>query len=228
MHVNIRCRPAYAIAYLILGYDERVYAERGAMATMSTGVKMKGTLGGDGALRALKRKAFGGESLLFTEFRAQTEGAWVGVAPAYPGDIQVLDISQLEPMMVESGALLAYAPGVSSNVAFTGLRTMAMHEGIALLELQGAGTAVISSYGGIDEVELGAGDEVIVDTGHIVAFSASMRFDVGPLGSVGKSVTSGEGLVAKFTGPGRVLVQTRAEQSLRDWLFPNGAQNTGH
>ena len=226
MQVSVRCRPAYAIAYLVLSHDEHVYIERGSMATMSTGIELKAGFGGEGFGRALKRRYLGGETLLFTECHAQIEGAWVAVSPAYPGDVDVIDME--EPMLIEAGSLLAYSKGVSSDVRITGLRTMVMHEGVTLIELEGEGTAVLSAYGGIDEIMLGPGEQVIVDTGHIVGFSASTSFDVGALGGITTAAMTGEGLVAKFTGPGRVLIQTRAEEPLRNWLFPDAQQNTGH
>lgn len=228
MQVNIRCRPSYAMAYLLLAHDEVVYVERGAMAAMSTGVEVRGSLGGEGIVRAVKRRAFGGETLLFSEFHSQYEGAWVAVSPPYPGDVETVDISPENPLLLESGALLAYSKGVVGDVRYTGLKTIVMHEGIALIELSGTGQAVISSYGGIEEFELAPGEDIIIDTGHIVGFSADMAFDVGPLGSVSRSITSGEGIVARLVGPGRVYIQTRAEKELRSWLFPDHLQNEQH
>jgi len=228
MQVSVRCRPAYAMAYVIMGYDEIVYIERGSMATMSAGVALKAGFGGEGLGRALKRKYLGGETLLFTECHAQVEGAWVAVSPAYPGDVDVIDLDHTEPMLVEAGSLLAYSHGVRSDVQFSGLRTVVMHEGITLIKLDGPGQAVLSAYGGIEEIPLGDGEEIIVDTGHLIGFSANLTFDVGALGGITTAVTTGEGLVARFQGPGRVLVQTRAEQAFRDWLIPESGQNTGH
>ena len=102
---------------------------------------------------------------------------------------------------------------------------MLLHEGITLLELSGAGLAAISGCGTIEHVTLEEGQELIVDTGHLVGFSSSMTYDVGLLGSVIKSVTTGEGWVARLTGPGEIYTQTRSPQGLHDWLFPDHPQN---
>lgn len=228
VNVQIRCRPAYAIAYLILDYQESAFVERGAFVSCTAALSARAGLGGEGPVRALKRKAFGGEPLLFNEFTAEAQGAWVAVAPAYPGDVDCVDITEATPLLVESGSLLAYSSGIHSDVRYTGARTLVMHEGIALIEVEGNGQAVISAYGGIDEVSLQDGETLTVDTGHIVAFDAHMSFDVGPMGSITSSVLTATGFVARFTGPGRVLLQTRKEVAFRDWLFPDHSQNSPH
>src|ERR1035438_7947734 len=137
MQVNITGRPAYALAYLVLEYDEVAYIERGSIAVLSDGVEVHGTFGGDGIVRALKRKAFGGESLLFTEVHAQVEGVWVAAAPPFPGDVEDVLVTPDSPVMIESGSLLAYSKGVAGDARYSGLKTVLLHEGIAMLELRG-------------------------------------------------------------------------------------------
>lgn len=228
MQIRLRCQPAYTLAYLVLSYNETAFVERGGMAAMSSGLHIRAGLGGEGLGRAIKRRYLGGEPLVFTQFTADVEGAWIAVAPPYPGDVEAVEIADSETLLIESGSLLAYSSGVSSNVEFSGLRTLVMHEGITLIRLEGAGQAAISAYGGIEEIVLSDGEEVIVDTGHIVAFSESLTFDVGALSSLTTAALTGEGLVARFSGHGRILIQTRAEQPFRNWILPEHKQNTGH
>jgi uncharacterized protein (TIGR00266 family) len=228
MQVIRREDPAYTIAYLILDADEVAYVERGSIAMLAEGVEVRGSFGGDGVVSALKRHVFTGESTLFTEVHAQVQGAWVAAAPPFPGDVQVIEVDQSNPIRIESGSLLAYSQGVTGDARYSGVKTVLLHEGVAMIELNGTGTAVISAYGAIVKEELADGQSVIVDTGHLVGFSTSMVFDIGPLESITKAVTTGEGLVARFTGPGDVYIQTRAPQDLRSWLFPINPQNTQH
>ena len=224
MKVDVRARPSYAIAYLFLSADERAYVERSAIVTLTDGIDVRGSFGGDGVVSALKRKAFGGETLLFTEVHAQVEGAWVTAAPPYPGDIEAIQVTAASPVMIESGSLLAYSAGVVGDVRYSGLKTVVLHEGVAMIETSGDGVAVLSAYGAIEELDLAEGMSVIVDTGHIMGFTYGITMDVGALSSIAKAVTTGEGLVARMTGPGRVYLQTRAERDLRSWLFPQHGQ----
>ncbi|HEQ79112.1 MAG TPA: TIGR00266 family protein, partial [Euryarchaeota archaeon] len=46
-------------------------------------------------------------------------------------------------------------------------------------------------------------------SGHIVGFSDNMDFKVRRVGGLKSTLLSGEGLVSDFTGPGKLLIQTR-------------------
>jgi uncharacterized protein (TIGR00266 family) len=227
MDVRIACQPSYSLAYCTLDHGESMYAERGAMALMSAGVAVSAGVGSGGMARAAMRKAFGGESFFMGQYTAEVHGAWVAVAPKYPGDIDVVDLEETGGLVIERGAFLAAGQKVSVNVKYAGLRNVVMREGASFLHLTGAGLGLMCSYGGLQSYELGEGQELVVDTGHIVGFSDTVNMRVGPLSSVSTAVVTGEGLVALMTGPGRVWAQTRAESGLRDWLFPDAAQDTG-
>jgi len=58
---------------------------------------------------------------------------------------------------------------------------------------------------------LAPGEQYLVDTGHLVAWHASMPYTIQKAAkSLFRSLTSGEALVAAFTGPGHpVAMQTR-------------------
>jgi len=89
-----------------------------------------------------------------------------------------------------------------------------------LLRVSGQGKVVIASYGALEERVLGQGEVYTVDTGHIVAFEASVGFQVRRVGGWKSTFLSGEGLVVDLTGPGRVLMQTRSEEAFIGWLTP--------
>ena len=89
-----------------------------------------------------------------------------------------------------------------------------------MLRASGSGVLVLSSYGAIHALELAAGQVYTVDTGHLVAFTEGMGFNVRRIGGVKSTLFSGEGLVVDLTGPGRVLLQTRSEDAFLSWLIP--------
>jgi uncharacterized protein (AIM24 family) len=68
-------------------------------------------------------------------------------------------------------------------------------------------------------ISIDPGGEVL-DTGHVVAFDESVRFNVHKAGSWKTSVLGGERLVTRFTGPGRLWLQTRSQDDLVNWLIP--------
>ena len=64
------------------------------------------------------------------------------------------------------------------------------------------------------------GRELVVDTGHLVAFTDEVDYSVGKVGEIRSLIAGGEGLVMKFRGNGHVWVQTRNLASLADKLSP--------
>ena len=60
----------------------------------------------------------------------------------------------------------------------------------------------------------------VVDTGHIVAFTEGLDYSISSVGGYKSLFFSGEGLVCRFSGTGRVWIQTRKLQPFLFWLFP--------
>ena len=101
-------------------------------------------------------------------------------------------------------------------------------EGIFVLNIKGRGTVFVSSYGMIHPIEVPAGEEVIIDNGHLVAWPDTMSYEIEKASKGGflASLKSGEGLVCRFKGPGTVLIQTRNPESFTGWIrsmIPGGA-----
>lgn len=227
MRVRLAGQPAYTLAYCDLELHESVLVEARAMAAMSDGIETSAGIGPGGVVKATLRRTVGSETFFMGRYRATVADAWVAVAPKYPGDIAVVDLAATGPVLIESGALLAATDRVAIDVRWGGLRNLVLREGATMLRVHGAGLVLIGSYGAIQRFDLRSGERVVVDTGHLVAFSDTARVQVGVLGSLSASVFTGEGLVASVTGPGSVWMQSRAEAALRNWLFPARAQNTG-
>ena len=75
------------------------------------------------------------------------------------------------------------------------------------LKCSGQGNLFLSSFGAIYEEYVDG--EHIVDTGHIVAFEDTLQFELVKAGtSLIGSFLGGEGFVCKFSGQGRLFVQS--------------------
>ncbi len=218
MQVDIQYRPSYSLAVVRLDPNESVQVEAGAMVSMSPGITIE-TQAKGGLMGALKRSVLGGESFFMNDYRAPAQGGELTLAPALPGDLAVLDL-QGETLMVQSGSYVASSQGISIDTKWGGAKTFFASEGLIMLKCSGTGTLVLSSYGAIHELELGAGESQTVDTGHLVAFNEGMGFDVRVVGGVKSTLFSGEGLVVDLTGPGKVLMQTRSDDAFLSWLIP--------
>ena len=218
MNVDIRHAPSFAVARIGLDAGEQLRAESGAMMATSSGVSIQSSTQG-GVLKGLKRSFLGGESLFISTFTAPGGGGWVDVAHHLAGDIVVVDLSAAEPLSITKGCWLASSAGVDLDTKWGGFKNLFGGEGGFLVHATGTGTAVLASYGAIDRIELGAGESVTVDTGHVVAFGATVTSQIRKVaGGIVQTLKSGEGLVFDFTGPGWVMTQTRNPAALEAWV----------
>ena len=216
MNVEIRHNPGFAIARCSLAGGEQMKAEAGAMASTSAGIEIEAKMQG-GLMKGLKRSVLGGESLFMTTLTAPPDGGWVDVAARLPGDAIVLPVG--EGLNLTRGSYLASTSEVDIDTKWGGFKSIGGGEGGFLIHASGGGTVVAASYGAIDPVELAAGERVVVDSGHLVAFDPSVEFITRKASAgVMNTLKSGEGFVMEFTGPGRIYTQTRNPGALVTWL----------
>jgi uncharacterized protein (TIGR00266 family) len=127
-----------------------------------------------------------------------------------------LDGSQ--DLLVQSGSWIASDPSVDVDAKWGGGKTFFSGEGLVLLRCSGRGDMLMSSYGAIRFTTLAPGESITLDTGHVVAFDASVNYKVRKAGSWKSTILGGEGLVTDFTGPGRVWLQTRSSSDFIGWI----------
>jgi uncharacterized protein (AIM24 family) len=128
--------------------------------------------------------------------------------------------------MVQSGSYLASSEGIEVETKWSGAKTFFGSEGLIMLRISGTGTLVVSSYGAIHHMELGAGEEYVVDTGHLVTFDDHLQFDLKKVAGWKSTLFSGEGLVIELKGPGNLTLQSRSQDSFLSWLIPQLPTNS--
>jgi uncharacterized protein (TIGR00266 family) len=218
MDVAIRHSPSFAAARVTLGPTEQLRAESGAMMATSSGVSVASTTQG-GMLKGLKRSVLGGESLFVTTFTAPPGGGWVDVAHHLAGDVLVLDVTPEQPLSITRGCWLASASGVDLDTKWGGFKNLFGGEGGFLVHATGQGTVLLACYGALDTVELGSGESVTIDSGHVVAFGPTVTSQLRKAtGGLIQTLKSGEGFVFDFTGPGWIMTQTRNPAALEAWI----------
>ncbi len=216
MDVEVRQNPSFAVARCSLAPGESLKAESGAMMATSHGIEVAAQMQG-GLMKGLKRSVLGGESLFITTYTAPNEGGWVDCAANLPGDIAVLPVNGA--LNLTRGSWLCSSPEVELDTKWGGFKNIGGGEGGFLIHASGTGTAVVSCYGAIEAVELAEGQSFVLDSGHLVAFDPSVQYTTRKVTKgIAATLKSGEGFVMEFTGPGRVLTQTRNPSALVDWL----------
>lgn len=202
---------AFSFADIHMYPGESLHAAPGSMATMRGQIEVAASLGGRNIIGALFRRAADQTSIM-AKYSAHSE-AILGLAPDVPGDMAALDMAQTGPLRVEAGALVAYEDSVSISTRVANVRKFLMDNNMVGIRAEGRGMLLVSAYGAMKTVRLGDGEKMVVDRGHLVAWTEGMSMKFGPLSGVPKSGLTGEGFVGQFQGPGTVLVQTRQRKT---------------
>lgn len=211
-------QPSFALAVLQLGAEQSIQAEAGAMVSMSANVELQSQMKG-GLFGALKRAA-GGESAFISTFTARGGPGEVTLAPGSPGDIAAIELSG-QPFFVQSSSYLAGDASLTVDTKWGGAKSFFAGEGLFVLMVQGQGLLLVSSFGAIHRKVLRPGERYVVDTGHLVAWEGTTQYTLRKAAAgFFKSMMSGEGIVAEFTGPGELLIQTRNLAALAGLLKP--------
>ena len=211
-------QPSFALAVVQLQAEQSILAEAGAMVSMSANVELQSQMKG-GLMGALKR-AVGGESAFVSTFTARGGPGEVSFAPGAPGDIAAIELSN-QMFMVQSSSYLAGDASLTVDTKWGGAKTFFGGEGLFVMQVSGTGLLLLTSFGAIHRKRLSAGERYVVDTGHLVAWEASLQYSLRKAASgFFRTMVSGEGIVAEFAGPGELLIQTRNLAAFAGLLKP--------
>lgn len=217
MQIDLRHAPAFTVARLNLAPGEPTRVESGAMVAHSAGVTLEAK--SEGGIMAGLKRSLSGESFFVTTYTAPAQGGWVDVAGVLPGDIVPIDITPEQPCYLARSNWIANSAEVSIDTEWGGMRSLFGGEGGFGLRASGEGQALVSVYGSIDVIDLEPGEEVTIDTGHVVAYNLTVEFRMRKAATgLLNSMKSGEGFVFDFRGPGRVILQTRNPGALAAWV----------
>ncbi|MCB9507421.1 MAG: TIGR00266 family protein [Myxococcales bacterium] len=228
---------------ITLDPGEACIAEAGAMMFMEPGIAME-TIFGDGSQQSAQGGMWGavlsagkrvltGESLFLTVFANNdpSQRRSLGFAAPYPGTIVPMDLAQLGGKIIcQKDAFLCAAKGVSVGVEFQKKIGVGLFggEGFILQKLEGDGLAFVHAGGVLMSRTLAAGETLRVDTGCVVAFEPTVKYDIQMQSGVKSILFGGEGLfLATLTGPGRCWVQSLPFSRLAGRIWAAAPQTGG-
>ena len=215
MQLTVHGKPAFGYAEIQLEPGEKIITESGAMASMGPGIDLAAKLNG-GFIKGLLRKYFGNESLFLNTFTNKGNStATLTITQPTPGDLVLRELNN-ETIYLQPSAFVACDTGITQGLAFAGFVSFIAREGLFKVKISGTGKVLFGAYGAIHEKEVKG--ELIVDTGHLVAYDPQMKLKLQMAGGIISSFTSGEGLVTRVEGNGKVWIQTRSLQGLGSWI----------
>ena len=222
---------------------ESVIAEAGAMNYMESCIKME-TVFGDGSgadqgkgfggkLLSAGKRALTGEGLFMTVFQNSdpTKKAKVAFASPYPGKIIPVDLDTFDQTLIcQKSAFLCAAKGVNVGIHLQKKLGAGLFggEGFIMQRLTGDGVVFLNAGGTIIKKTLAAGETLKLDTGCLVAMSATVDYDVQLQKDIKNGFLGGEGLfLATLTGPGEVWMQSLPFSRMADEIIKASKSNKG-
>lgn len=218
MKAQIDGSPSFAHIHIDLDPGETITAESDAMASMDSAIQISTKMNG-GFFRAILKKFLGDESFFINEFKNSSNvSKRLTITQATPGDIRMIELNN-SAICLQPGAYIASTSGLTLGIKYAGIVSFLAREGLFKLEVSGTGTLFYGAYGGIIEKEVKG--EYIVDSGHLVAYEPHLTLSLKLSGGLISSFTSGEGIVTKIHGNGKILLQTRSLEGLASWINPH-------
>lgn len=200
---------------------EKMITEGGAMSWMSPNMQMETTTNG-GLGKALSR-SFSGESMFQNIYTAEGGPGMIAYASCFPGSIRAFEIAPGKEMIFQKTAFLASESGISLETFFRKKLGSGLFggEGFIMQKVSGSGIMFAEFDGYIVEYELEAGQQLLVDTGHVAAMSASCTFDIQSVKGAKNKFFGGEGFFnTVITGPGHLWLQTMPLANMASALIP--------
>ena len=200
---------------------EQMITEGGGMSWMSANMKMETTSNG-GVGKALGRM-FAGEKIFQNVYTAQGGAGLIAFASSFPGSIKAFEISPGNEFICQKGVFLAGEMGVNLSVFFSRKIGGGLFggEGFIMQKLSGNGLAFGEFDGHVVEYSLAAGQQIVVDTGHRAAMSATCSMDIQTVPGMKNKFLGGEGLFNTIvSGPGHVWLQTMPLPNVAGVLRP--------
>ncbi|MCC8988098.1 MAG: TIGR00266 family protein [Candidatus Contendobacter sp.] len=220
--------------HVSLNKGERIYCESDAMVMMEDTLDLTGKMTG-GLGSALMRRFANGESFFQQHIEATRGAGDCLLSPVLPGTIQVLEVGATR-YMLSDGAFVAAESGVDLRVRSQSLGNalFAQSGGFFVGEATGKGQLAVSGFGSGFMLDVEPGKDVIIDNSHVVAWDSQLHYEISVPGQQGggllsrmlNSVTSGEGIVLRFSGRGRVVICSRNRNAFSSWIR-SGASASG-
>lgn len=219
MKYEIKYKPSYSMLVVTLEQNERIVAEAGAMTYMSPNIEVHTRKREKSLLGSLGLAIIGGQSFWVNEYAATQGAGEAGFVAAPVGDIEMLEVKPNQGYVIQKSAYIASTENVDLDVKWEGFTKGLFGQGLFMIKATGNGNLFINTFGAIDRHTLQAGETMIVDNFHLVAFSDTCNYKVIKFGGLKETILGGEGLVTQITGPGDIYIQTKNVNEFVEWLW---------
>lgn len=196
--------------------NESIRCESGGMLWMSNNMRMQTTSGG--GFGRMFGRALSGDTLFQNIYTAEYGNGMIAFGACFPGSIVAMEVTPGHDLICQKSAYLASTMGVDLSVAFQRKAATGFFggEGFIMQRISGTGLVFLEIDGSAIEYTLAAGEQMVIDTGHLAMMDSSCSIDVQTVkGGLKNMAFGGEGIFnTVVTGPGRVTLQTMPKTAL--------------
>ena len=200
------------------------------MVMMEATLDLKGDMS-VGLGSAIMRRFANGESFFRQQIEATRGDGDCLLSPMLPGALEIIEVGERQ-YLLSDGAFVAATSGTEMKVRMQNISSalFAQSGGFFVMETSGKGQVVVSGFGSMFQLEVAPGREVIIDNSHVVCWDSTLHYEIsvttgsaggglgGMIGNFVNSMKSGEGIVLRFSGSGKVFVCSRNRDSFVDWV----------
>ncbi len=202
---------------------------------MEATLDLKGQMSG-GIGSAIMRRFANGESFFQQHIEAVRGDGDCLLSPVLPGALEIIDVGARQ-YLLSDGAFVAATSGTEMKVRMQNIANalFAQSGGFFVMETSGKGQVVVSGFGSMFQLEVVPGKDVIIDNSHVVCWDSALHYEIsvttgsagggagmgglgGMLGNLVNSMKSGEGIVLRFSGSGKVFVCSRNRDAFVEWM----------
>ena len=210
---------AFPVVVCQLASGEQMITEKGSMVWMSPNIGMETKGGGVGKMFS---RVISGESMFQNIYTANGDGM-IAFGSSFPGKIMAVEVGRGTSLIVQKSAFLASEKRVELSVHFNKKVGAGLFggEGFIMQKVSGNGVAFIEVDGDLQEYELAAGEQLIVDSGYLLGMEGSVSMDIQSVKGVKNVLFGGEGFFnTVLTGPGKVWLQTMPIYNVANAIRP--------
>lgn len=204
-----------------LEQNETMITQGGGMSWMSPNMKMDTV--SNGGLGKMLGRMLTNENLFQNKYTALGGFGTIAFASSFPGDIIPLEISNEKSYICQKSSFLASTEGVELSVYLQKKLGKGLFggEGFIMQKLSGKGIAFIEVDGSAIKYNLAPGQQIVVDTGHVVMMSDTCHMDIQTVKGAKNIIFGGEGLFnTVVTGPGELVLQTMPINKVAEAIIP--------
>lgn len=214
---------------------EVIFCESDSMVMKEQNLSVDGKMRG-GVIQSVMRKFTTGESLFQQQIKAVNGDGECLLAPNVDGSLQILDVGPQQYILSDESFLAAtgdveITAKIQTNI---GGALFGGTGGFVVMQTKGHGKLCVSGSGSLHILDItNEQGEVTIDNGHVVCWDQSLSYSIGIpssesggfIGNMVNSMTSGEMMVLKFRGTGKVVINSRNRGNYIKWL--NSILNLG-